>query len=140
MSDDQPHAEANRLYWETEASVADIANGLDISRRALYDAIRPRPAGGACPECGVLLVFRNRTAADRGRAECLECDLEVSMDDLAGVADDIEPQVEQQRVAAPLSPLGRRPPGVTGNAAALGGSLLTGLALGAAAVYLFRQR
>ena len=40
-------AEANRLYWETEQSVADIAQQLDISRRALYGAVRPLPAGAA---------------------------------------------------------------------------------------------
>jgi len=139
MPEDQAHGEANRLYWETDASVAEIANGLDISRRALYDAIQPRPAGGACPECGMVVVFRNRTAAERGRAECLECELEVLLEDLAGSPSDTEPQVEQEQAARPLSPM-RRPAASVGSGAVLGGSLLAGLALGAAAGYLFRQR
>jgi transposase-like protein len=39
-------AEANRLYWETDESVAEIARRFDLSRRALYDAIEPLPSGG----------------------------------------------------------------------------------------------
>lgn len=140
MPDDQPHGEANRLYWETDASVADIANRLDISRRALYDAVQPRPAGGACPECGGLLVFRNRTAEERGRAECLECDAEVVLDGMAGATNNAEPQVEQEAAAGPLSPVTRRRPVDVGSGAALGGSLLAGLALGAVAGYLFNKR
>jgi predicted DNA-binding protein YlxM (UPF0122 family) len=30
-------AEANRLYWQTETSVAEIADKLNVSRRALYE-------------------------------------------------------------------------------------------------------
>jgi hypothetical protein len=37
-------AEANRLYWETETSVADIAQQLELSRRSLYDSVDPLPS------------------------------------------------------------------------------------------------
>lgn len=140
---------ANRLYWETEVPVSEIADQLVMSRRALYDAIEPRPAGLACPECGITLVFRNRTAADRRQAECLECELEVDpgevdrpevdADETAG-ARAAEPQVEQERVASRLSPMARRPPAGTGAGGGLATSLLAGLATGALAGYLIRRR
>jgi hypothetical protein len=139
MPDELPGSDANRLYWETDASVAEIADQLTISRRALYDAIEPRPAGVICTQCEAGLVFRNRTAAERRRAECLECRIEVALDTVmggaaaAGQADTDRPV--QRR--APVSVPGEPP---SGHGAVLGGSLLAGLALGAAAGYLLRQR
>lgn len=65
--------DANRLYWTSEMSVADVARHLDISRRALYAMIRPQPADAPCERCGGVLSHANRTARDAGRAECLEC-------------------------------------------------------------------
>lgn len=136
MPDDLPSKEADRLYWETDVPVADIAQRLEISRRALYDAIEPRPAGAPCPECGAALVFRNRTAAGRGEAECLECDAAVSLEDEA-TPTGVPPEVEQERVAASAAPVPRPP---AGSGATIGGTLLAGLALGAAAGYLIRRR
>jgi hypothetical protein len=66
-------AEANRLYWETDDSVAEIAERLEISRRALYDAIEPLPTGTSCPTCGGPLVFDNRSARTAGEANCPVC-------------------------------------------------------------------
>jgi hypothetical protein len=66
-------AEANRMYWETEDSVAEIAARLDISRRALYEAIEPLPTGAACPTCGGPLSFENRSARTAGEAACPVC-------------------------------------------------------------------
>jgi hypothetical protein len=146
---DQPyHVDANRLYWETNASVAEIADQLAISRRALYDAIEPRPAQAPCPECGVILVFRNRTAAERRRAECLECELEMALEELTvGGAPGATtgPTTGGAAVPAPgpssgPTPVRERAAAVSGNGALLGGSLLAGLALGAAAGYLIRKR
>jgi hypothetical protein len=158
---DQPyHDDANRLYWETNASVAEIADQLAISRRALYDAIEPRPAQAPCPECGVILVFRNRTAAERRRAECLECELEMALEELTGggapgatagpttggaPGATAGPTTGGAARPAPGTTSGPRPvpertAAVSGNGALLGGSLLAGLALGATAGYLIRKR
>jgi hypothetical protein len=146
---DQPyHDDANRLYWETSASVAEIADQLAISRRALYDAIEPRPAQAPCPECGVILVFRNRTAAERRRAECLECELEMALEELTGggaPGATAGPTTGGAARPAPGTTSGSRPvpertAAVSGNGALLGGSLLAGLALGATAGYLIRKR
>jgi hypothetical protein len=65
--------EANRLYWETEDSVAEIADRLDLSRRALYDAIEPVPTGLPCPTCGGPLSFENRSARTAGNPTCPVC-------------------------------------------------------------------
>jgi hypothetical protein len=66
-------AEANRLYWETDESVAEIARRFDLSRRALYEAIEPLPAGTACEMCGAPLSFENRSARLAGDAACPIC-------------------------------------------------------------------
>ena len=66
----------NHLYWESSESVNRIADRLDLSKGALYDLIEPAPAGGACPDCDAPLSFTNRTARDRGVAECVACPLQ----------------------------------------------------------------
>jgi hypothetical protein len=136
MPQDLPRAEANRLYWETDTPVADIAERLDISRRALYDAIEPRPAGTACPDCGAPLVLRNRTAAERGEAECPECDATVSLE-AARTGGEDNPEVERERVSSRVAPVPRP---AAGSGPVLSGALLLGLAVGAAAGYLLRRR
>jgi hypothetical protein len=69
----QASAEVNRLYWETDTSVADIAERLDLSRRALYDALEPIPAGKTCPVCGTMLQYANRSARDSEQGTCFTC-------------------------------------------------------------------
>lgn len=71
-------AEANRLYWDTDLPVGEIASRLDLSRRALYDAIRPVPATGRCARCGTRLEYPNRSSRDQGRATCRRCGSEVT--------------------------------------------------------------
>lgn len=73
-------AEANRLYWDTDETVNSIANRLELSRRALYDAIQPVPAGRDCPVCGGDLVYENRSARTADEAVCPQCpeDLELA--------------------------------------------------------------
>jgi hypothetical protein len=73
VPDRQAVDEANRLYWETDASVAEIADRLGWSRRALYDAIRPLPADAACDVCGSTLVFVNRSARSAATTTCMTC-------------------------------------------------------------------
>ena len=70
----QPDAgEANRLYWETDASVAEIADRFDLSRRALYELVRPFSAGTFCPACGGTLEYENRLSRRAGQAYCTAC-------------------------------------------------------------------
>jgi hypothetical protein len=66
-------AEANRLYWESEDSVAEIADRLELSRRALYELIEPLPTGNSCDVCGGPLTFENRSARTAGDATCVIC-------------------------------------------------------------------
>src|SRR5687768_5905870 len=54
--------EANRLYWESDVSVAEIAQRLELSRRALYAAIQPLPAERNCERCGSPMTYENRSA------------------------------------------------------------------------------
>lgn len=77
-AESQPGVEANRLYWESDISVGEIAQRLDISRRALYDAIRPVPAGGQCSSCGGELEFTNRSTRSQGFATCRSCGQQVT--------------------------------------------------------------
>lgn len=133
MDSEETRRELNRMYWESDASVSEIGDRLDISRRALYDGIEPLPAGAPCPECGAALGFRNRTSAEKGEAECAECGTEVRLD---GDVDGPEPQVEQERRAAALSPARQAS---AGSGPALGLMLLCGMGLGAALTYLFHR-
>ena len=73
MDEEQLADEVSRLYWETDVSVGEIATQLDISRRALYSALRPLPAGERCTEGGGELVFMTRSARTEGAAECAAC-------------------------------------------------------------------
>jgi hypothetical protein len=142
MPEPQDRAEANRLYWDTDAPVAEIANRLEISRRALYDTIQPRAIGLACVECGTDLVFRNRSAAERRQAECLTCEVQLLVEPIPEGATAAEPPVEQEAAAGRLSSLDRpaAPAEPAAHGAGLGAVLLAGLAVGAMAGYLLRQR
>lgn len=74
MPGEEPYvAEANRLYWETDDSVASIANRLDVSRRALYAVVRPLSTGAPCESCGGELTFENRSARKLGVTVCPAC-------------------------------------------------------------------
>jgi DNA-directed RNA polymerase subunit RPC12/RpoP len=140
MADEQARSEADRLYWDTGTPVADIADRLEISRRALYDAIQPRPIGLACADCGEGLVFRNRSAAERRQAECPACGNEVVVEPIPEGEDAAEPQVEQERTAARMAPLDRKRVPAPAHGAGLSAALVAGLALGAVAGYLLRTR
>jgi hypothetical protein len=133
MDEQATREELNRRYWESDESVSGIADSLDVSRRALYDAIDPLPADATCSACGGALGFRNRTSAENREAECRECGQEVRLDgDMVGA----EPQVEQERVAGSLSPVRRSAPG---SGPAAGVMLVLGMAVGAGAAYFFRR-
>lgn len=64
---------ANRLYWDTDRSAADVARELGISRSRLYALVQALPTGQACPECRATLVYSNRTEREAERGRCPEC-------------------------------------------------------------------
>ena len=71
---------ANTSYWDSGASVNDIAAELDLSKGSLYGMIRPHGAGLDCPECGSELEYPNRTARDKRFVTCSGCGLEEEED------------------------------------------------------------
>lgn len=68
--------EANRLYWQTDLAVREIADRMEVSRSTFYRQLTADPAGERCPECATPLVYANRSAREAGEAECPECGLE----------------------------------------------------------------
>lgn len=73
---DALYEEANRLYWESDQSVNQIGETLDLSKGVLYGLIAALPAGLPCPKCGEEMAFPNRTARDKGFLVCEECGME----------------------------------------------------------------
>lgn len=73
---DALYEEANRLYWESDQSVNQIGELLDLSKGVLYGLIAAHPAGLPCPGCGEEMVFPNRTARDKGFLACPSCGME----------------------------------------------------------------
>lgn len=65
---------ANELYWESDRSVNQIADDLELSKGALYGIIEPEPSGLGCPLCGQEVVYPNRTAKEREMLDCPTCD------------------------------------------------------------------
>lgn len=65
---------ANELYWESDRSVNQIADDLELSKGALYGIIEPEPSGLGCPLCGDEVVYSNRTAKEREMLDCPTCD------------------------------------------------------------------
>jgi hypothetical protein len=143
--------EANRLYWHTEMPVAEISSTLDLSRRALYDAIEPLPADSVCGICGSLQSFPNRSARSSGSARCMTCSGEAAAAERADAAK-TDPNAAALRgseaVAGgsqpPASPWGRLPLGVPAPAPRRGllltSAALLGAAVGAAATFALVRR
>jgi predicted RNA-binding Zn-ribbon protein involved in translation (DUF1610 family) len=73
---DPREARANVLYWDSDTSVNDIAEQLDLSKGTLYGMVRPRTAGIDCPECGGEMEYPNRTAREKGFVTCSVCGYE----------------------------------------------------------------
>ena len=113
--------EANRLYWETDESVAGIAERLELSRRALYDAVQPLPAGRDCPDCGRMMGYETRSGRNADNAVCLYCD------------------AEAEGLPAPEMPADM-PIHLDENMLRIGGAALAGAALGSLVTMLFVRR
>jgi hypothetical protein len=99
---------ATDLYWDSDASVNDIADQLDLSKGALYGMIEARPADVRCPECGTPMEFPNRTALEKGLVTCPGCDLEEELElvQAAGLdmVDPVPPPPDSAGPAPPDSP------------------------------------
>lgn len=80
---------ANELYWESDESVNQIADDLELSKGTLYGMIHPRQAGLPCPECRAGMVFANRTARDKGLLSCPACGLEEDEDAVRDLWEDV---------------------------------------------------
>ena len=125
---------ANRLYWSSSQSVNRIADDLGLSKGTLYGLIEPIGADLICPACGAGLTFANRTAREKGVADCLSCRLDESSEASVGPADAVSRRsaVDEETGEAPGSP-------VT-NGRVLAGTVLLGLAAGILIVRLTRRR
>lgn len=129
--------EINRLYWETDDSVAEISNRLGVSRRALYDLVEPLPAGAQCASCGGELLFGNRSAKAAGIARCPNC----------GIEREVEHDISHEDVGT-IPPYGAGWPAVAKadsvtlrqRALAIASYALAGAILGALATVIIRQR
>ena len=129
--------EVNRLYWQTEDSVAEISNQLGISRRALYEVLEPLPAGVECSSCGAELHFANRSAKNAGIARCMVCgneselESEISHDDV-GIAPPYSAGLPGAKKASSN--------GMRDRAVMVAGFALAGVVVGAVATMLIRKR
>lgn len=146
MIDATRSAEANRLYWETDTSVADIAERFDLSRRALYDVVSLFPAGAACPSCGQGLKYENRSARRDGQAICPECGARTALRDLDAPSPDamLEPPPAVRDLRGDARAAGSagdaRGTDLRGRAVLLGGAAIAGVAFGTVAALLARRR
>jgi hypothetical protein len=140
MADELATTEANRLYWETDESVAEIADQLDLSRRALYGAVRPLSSGASCTRCGGELQYENRSARKAGQAACTGC----------GATEYVEPESADAGPRPPLSVvagdprtdamLDMRDPDLRHRAVVLGSAAIAGVALGTFAAFIATRR
>jgi hypothetical protein len=137
-------AEANRLYWETDTSVADIADRFELSRRAFYEVVSPASAGSACPACGQGLHYENRSARRDRQATCPECGARTSLDPDAEARAMLEPAPAIRDLRAGDRAVGEssdlRTPDLRSRAVLLGGAAIAGVALGTVAALLARRR
>ncbi len=129
-------AEANRQYWETDRPVAEIAESLDLSRRALYEAVQPIDAGTACQVCGTKTYYANRSARDTRQPTCYACATGSPQEAPAREAEawTWSPAVPQDPATSDM------PSNLRERAYRLGGAALLGAVLGAAATHLLLSR
>jgi hypothetical protein len=69
---------ASEMYWTSDRTVEEIVKELNISRSALYSAVRPIPADMSCPQCGDAMVFTNRSNRESHLATCRSCATQAS--------------------------------------------------------------
>lgn len=143
-ADTEVELRANELYWTSEMSVNQIAEELDLSKGSLYELIRPRPAGLACPACSEELLYPNRTARDGDHPACPSCGWKGRADEAISLGGDGAvtpprrhlPDEEGDDAPAPVS----RRPGLDPRTRTLVGGALLGAAAGLALVLWNRRR
>ncbi|HEX6559329.1 MAG TPA: hypothetical protein VF021_07695 [Longimicrobiales bacterium] len=128
--------EVNRLYWETEQSVAEISNQLGVSRRALYEVIEPMPSGMQCSRCRAELYYSNRSAKAAGVARCLICGNEKELD--ADVSHEDVGTIPPYGAGWPKAP--RRARVTADRTAAIAGFAIAGVVAGTIATLLIRRK
>lgn len=141
QTDERAVAEANRLYWESQTPIAEIAERLDLSRRALYDAVEPASAGIRCTRCGGEMQYSNRSARKGGYAACASCGAEEMVDPDAGSAARAAPQLAVVS-GDPMTTAREdmRAPDLRHRAVVIGGAAIAGVALGTVAAWLATRR
>lgn len=134
---------ANRMYWEGDESVSDIAARFDFSRRALYDVVRPLPAGVPCDACGGQLAFENRLARKSGAATCAACGaVHNGIQSVTRAGSQLR-NVPDERAGDRTLPSARddtRGGAIRHRAVLLSGAAIAGIALGGVATWLARRR
>lgn len=86
-SDAEFKLRANQAYWQSNASVNELAERFDLSKSALYSLIAPLPAPGSCPTCKGRVEYPNRTARDKDLVQCPACGFEGSAAEAAATPD-----------------------------------------------------
>ncbi len=94
---------ANTLYWESDDSVNEIAEALDLSKGALYALVQPLRTDEPCPECGEHLEIANRTARDKGLVVCPSCGMEEELELVEAARLDVSSGVVSAGELAPAS-------------------------------------
>jgi predicted RNA-binding Zn-ribbon protein involved in translation (DUF1610 family) len=97
------HERANDLYWNSDRTIDQIVDELEIGRNTLYSALHPIPAETGCPECGEAMVFTNRTNRARSTATCRTCGTELQVEE----HDEPEPEMHPDDLRAGGRPDGR---------------------------------
>lgn len=139
--------EANQAYWESDASVADIAARFDLSRRALYETVEPLDTGVGCSACGGALRFENRLARRTGSAVCSLCGAHQHVD-AADIVDGGTRRLhavamsasQDDRAASDYRSGDPRHGELRNRAVLLGSAAIAGMAIGGVAAWLARRR
>lgn len=143
MTDTHDADAANRMYWEGDESVADIAARFDFSRRALYDVVRPLPAGVPCDACGGELAFENRLARKSRAASCAACGAVYHGIESLALAGSQQRDVPDDTAGDRTMPSARddtRGGAIRQRAVLLSGAAIAGIAIGGVATWLARRR
>jgi hypothetical protein len=140
MSDMQAADAANRMYWESDESVAEIAARFDLSRRALYEVVRPLASGAGCDVCGEQLVFENRLGRKSGTAMCESCGATREGIEMHAVAAAGDSQARRHDSPFPSEREDARGGELRQRAVLLSGAAIAGIAIGGVATWLARRR
>jgi|GEM_PF-488508 len=154
-SADSARERANDAYWHSDETVDQLASRLGITRTMVYSSVAPLPASAICVHCDRELVYTNRTSRAAGLAVCPVCEREVDVE-TAEHADGGSGSTSDRLVAASVGGVHavpvHEPNGrlrqirdelaavPADRAAKIGSAAALGLAVGAAAIRVIRER